>query len=135
MLIIMQEVQPDFIGQDAYKWLLGPNGSGFLYVRPEVRQMLRPTVIGWRSDRRWRCVTSLHHGAPEFVDAAEKYEGGMVSFPSLYAMGASIDMMLEIGPSQIEARVLELAARCRDVLERAGGRVQRENTHILAARF
>ena len=43
-------------------------------------------------------MDSLHHGAPEFVDRAEKYEGGMLNFPSLYAMGASINMMLELGP-------------------------------------
>jgi selenocysteine lyase/cysteine desulfurase len=129
------EVQPDFLAVDAYKWLLGPNGAGFIYVRPELRHSLRPTVIGWRSDRRWRNVNALHHGAPEFVDAAEKYEGGMLNFPSLYAMAASIELMLELGPECIEQRVLQLTQRCGAVLENAGGTLLYRNTPIIAARF
>jgi selenocysteine lyase/cysteine desulfurase len=129
------EIQPDFLAVDAYKWLLGPNGAGFLYVRPDVRHDVQPTVIGWRSDRRWRSVTALHHGAPEFVDATERYEGGMLNFPSLYAMAASIEMMLEIGPECIEHRVLQLAGAARRMLESAGGSVLHSDTAILAAKF
>jgi cysteine desulfurase / selenocysteine lyase len=107
------KTQPDFLSVDAYKWLISPNGAGFLYVRPEVREWLRPNVIGWRSDRNWRGVDNLHHGAPRFHESAEKYEGGMVAFPSLYAMRASISLMEEIGPAVIEQRVLHLAGEIR----------------------
>ncbi|HET8550754.1 MAG TPA: aminotransferase class V-fold PLP-dependent enzyme, partial [Bryobacteraceae bacterium] len=117
------EVQPDFLAVHGYKWLLSPTGAGFFYVRPEARQWLRPTVIGWRSDKRWRSVDALHHGAPEFVQAAEKYEGGMLNFGALYGMGASVEMMAELGTDVIERRVLELAAEARGILERAGARV------------
>jgi cysteine desulfurase / selenocysteine lyase len=105
--------QPDFLSVDAYKWLISPNGAGFLYVRPEVRHWLRPNVIGWRSDRNWRGVDNLHHGAPRFHDSSEKYEGGMMVFSSLYAMRASISLMEEIGPAVIEQRVLQLAGEVR----------------------
>jgi len=128
-------IKPDFVGVDGYKWLLCPNGAGFLYVRPEVRPLVRPTVIGWRSDRRWRGVNALHHGAPEFVDAAERYEGGMLDFPALYGMAESVALLLEIGAEKIEKRVLILAKRCREILEQHGGFVQHGNTPILAARF
>ncbi len=128
-------IKPDFVGVDGYKWLLCPNGAGFLYARPEARAQVRPTVIGWRSDRRWRGVNALHHGAPEFVEAAERYEGGMLDFPVLYGMAESVAMMLEIGAEKIEQRVLILAKRCREILERHGGFVPHGNTAILAARF
>ncbi len=105
--------QPDFLSVDAYKWMISPNGAGFLYVRPEARKWLRPNVIGWRSDRAWRGVDNLHHGAPRFHESAEKYEGGMVVFSSLYAMQASISLMEEIGPAVIEQRVLQLAGEVR----------------------
>jgi len=118
------ELQPAMMAVDAYKWLLGPSGAGFMYVRPDVRRELAPTVIGWRSHREWRRVDDLHHGPPEFSDSAERYEGGMLNFPSLYAMGASIEMMLEIGPRNIEQRVRRLAATAAEVLRRCGGKTR-----------
>jgi cysteine desulfurase / selenocysteine lyase len=129
------EVQPDMLAVHGYKWLLSPNGAGFMYVSPEVRRMIDPNVIGWRSDRRWRDVNQLHHGAPEFVDAAEKYEGGMLSFPSIYGMGASVDLMLSLGAGAIEARVMELTAECTRVLKRAGATIAYPNSPVMAARF
>ncbi len=130
-------VQPDMFSVDGYKWLLCPNGAGFAYISPATRQWLKPAVIGWRSDRRWRQVSALHQGKPEFAASAEKYEGAMLPFPVLYAMGATIDWMLELGPAAIEARVLELAAYARRQLESIGASLVPSPlpSAILAARF
>src|SRR5437899_5559488 len=116
-------VRPSVLCVDAYKWMLSPNGAGFLYVDPELRQRLPATVVGWRSDRNWRSVASLNHGEPVFTDSAEKYEGGMLPFPSIYGMGAVIDLMLEVGPAAIEARVMELAGKTRTMLCGLGAQV------------
>jgi selenocysteine lyase/cysteine desulfurase len=123
-----------------YKWLLSPTGAGFMYVAPEVREWLPPNVIGWRSHRGWRNHENLHHGAPEFKPDAERYEGAMLSFPLLYAMAASVEMMLEIGPERIESRVMELAGQTRDVLRTAGASLLFDeaphyDSPIIAARF
>ncbi len=133
-------VQPDIYAVDGYKWLLAPMGAGFMYVAPHLRERLAPSVIGWRSHKDWRDFGNLHHGAPVFSETAEKYEGGMLNFPSLYAMGASIGMMLEIGPEAIEGRVLELAGKLRDVLRGLGARLPSDeaphfDSPIVAARF
>jgi cysteine desulfurase / selenocysteine lyase len=112
--------QPDFLSVDAYKWMISPNGAGFLYVRPEVREWLRPNVIGWRSDRRWRMVDNLHHGPPEWSPAAEKYEGGMLAFSSFYAMRASLGLIQQLGRDAIESRVMELASCIRQRLSSLG---------------
>lgn len=131
----IREVKPDLFAVDGYKWLLCPNGATFFYVSPELRRKLRPAVLGWRSDQGWRSVDELHHGAPKLPEAAEKYEGGMLNFPSLYGMRESVRMMLEIGPDRIEQRVLELAGLTADILRRAGATVINENTNIVAARW
>lgn len=133
-------VQPSMFAVHGYKWLLSPTGAAFMYVSPELRQRLKPNVVGWRSDYDWRNVSNLHHGAPRFSDKAECYEGGMLPFPLLYAMGASVKMMLEIGTEAIEARVQDLAAACRDVVRGMGGKLlydERPNfdSGIVAARF
>lgn len=128
-------IQPDMLAVHAYKWLITPNGAGFMYVRPEVRQWLRPNMIGWRSHRDWRNVNNLHHGVPELSDAAEKYEGGAVSSALLYAMEASVDLILEIGPPAVEERVLSLAQEVRKIMRESGATVEDFDSQIVAARF
>jgi selenocysteine lyase/cysteine desulfurase len=126
-------VRPSVLCVDAYKWMLSANGAGFLYVDPELRQRLQATVVGWRSDRDWRSVHSLNHGEPVFAETAEKYEGGMLPFPSLYGMGAAINLMLEIGPAAIEARVMELAGKARSMLAGLGAEVNTDESQIVTA--
>ncbi len=128
-------IQPDMFAVHAYKWLISPNGAGFMYVRPELRARLRPNVLGWRSHRDWRNVDNLHHGVPELPDSAEKYEGGAVTFPVLYAMEASMDLVLEIGQDAIEQRVLGLAAITRALLKKLGAGIEAQDSPIVAANF
>jgi len=128
-------IQPDMLAVHAYKWMISPNGAGFMYVSPSLRGRLRPNVLGWRSHRDWRNVDNLHHGVPELTDAAEKYEGGWVPFPMLCAMEAAVDLMLEIGPEVIEGRVLGLAAKAREMLREKGASVAEWRSPIVAARF
>ncbi|HVX67636.1 MAG TPA: aminotransferase class V-fold PLP-dependent enzyme [Bryobacteraceae bacterium] len=133
-------IEPDMLSAHGYKWLLSPNGAAFVYVRPSLRARLDPLVVGWRSHRDWRRVDNLHDGAPEFSDSAEKYEGGMLPFAVLYAMQASVDMILGIGPAEIENRVMELAEYARTALRRLGARMPADeqphfNSPIISAEF
>jgi cysteine desulfurase/selenocysteine lyase len=130
-----QRIQPDMLVVHGYKWLLSPNGAAFVYVHPRLRESLRPTVVGWRSHRDWRNVENLHHGVPHLPSGAEKYEGGSVAVPLLYAMEASIDLMLEIGPEAIEQRVLELAGQARAMLRQLGATVDGGASQIVTAKF
>jgi len=133
-------IRPSMLSVNGYKWLLAPAGAGFMYVDSAVREWLRPSIIGWRSHHAWRDHENLHHGMPEFGAKAEKYESGMLAFGPLYGMGASIEMMLEIGPRVIEQRVMQLAAIARDVLRRAGGSLAADrdpyyDSPVVTARF
>jgi selenocysteine lyase/cysteine desulfurase len=133
-------VQPDMLAVHGYKWLLCPNGIGFMYVSPSLRERLNPAVVGWRSHHAWRNVDNLHHGPPVFASSAEKYEGGMLASSLLCAMNASIGMMLELGVDNIERRVRGLAHALRVRLRRLGAQLPYdESPHfdspIIAARF
>ena len=126
---------PDFLAVDAYKWMISANGAGFLFVHPEMRKRLPPRVIGWRSDYDWRSVNTLHQGPPRFGTTAEKYEPGMLPFPSLYSMKASVELMEELGPAAIEARVLQLAATLRGELKARGAEFYPEQPHCLPSQI
>ena len=45
----LTELEVDFYAFTGHKWWCGPPGVGGLYVRPEARESLQPTFIGWRS--------------------------------------------------------------------------------------
>jgi selenocysteine lyase/cysteine desulfurase len=127
--------KPDALAVHGYKWLCSPTGAGFLYVAPQLRARLPPNAIGWRSHQTWRQVDNLHHGAPTLMNTAEKYEGGGLPFPLLYAMAASVDLMLEIGPEAIERRVLDLAGAARERLQNLGAEVHDTGSQIVAVKF
>lgn len=129
----VRAANPDMFAVDGYKWLLCPNGAAFFYVSPELRRNLQPSVIGWRSDMNWRSVNALHQGPHRLPESAERYEGGMLNFPSIYGAAESIRMMLELGMDCIEKRVMDLAGMTADLLRRSGASIQHEHTHIIAA--
>lgn len=114
-------IKPDMLAVNGYKWMLAPNGAAFFAIAPELRARLQPQVVGWRSHFDWRNVNNLHAGSPVFAEAAERYEGGMVDFPSLYALEAAVDTLLELGPQVVETYVLGLTETLRRAIRRMPG--------------
>ena len=95
----------DFLAAHAAKWMLGPIGAGFLYVRRELLQVLDPAVAGWRSvvdrDNYFKYDSPLR-------DCGERYEAGSPNFAGLLGMEAAIELLLSAGIKEIEARILSL---------------------------
>jgi selenocysteine lyase/cysteine desulfurase len=118
--IDFREVDADLFAVHGYKWMNAPNGAGFAAIAPRLREWLPPMVVGWRSDRGWREVNNLNHGAPILPEGAEKYEGAMLPFALLYALEASVDMLLSLGMPRVEARALGLSEYLRDGLSKLG---------------
>ncbi len=114
-------IAPDFLVVHGYKWLMAPEGTGFAYIPPSTRDWLVPTITSWRSHRDWRNHEHLHHGRPVLPNTAAAFEGGVQPFPSIFGLGASVDLILGLDPAAIESRVLELAERCRAIVAGAGG--------------
>jgi selenocysteine lyase/cysteine desulfurase len=50
-----------------------------------------------------------------------RYEGGVLNFSGIYAMEAVLDLLASLGAEAVEHRVLQLAARTREVLRANGG--------------
>lgn len=133
-------VKASMVAVHGYKWLLCPAGIGFAYIRPDVREWLEPALYSWRSHKDWRRVNALHHGPPDLPSDAQRYEGGLQNFSGIYAMGAVLEMMMNLGLDEIEKRVLWLAAKGQDALRRTGAelpsyRLPFYDSPILAAAF
>ncbi len=136
----VSRLRPVMLAAHGYKWLISPPGACFYYVRPDIRRRIEPPIIGWRSHREWRSIAQLHHGVPEFPTGAERYEGGMLPFPLLCALEASVGLLFEAGLENIERRVLDLASRARGLLRDLGATVTADElphheAPVVTARF
>jgi selenocysteine lyase/cysteine desulfurase len=98
----------DFVAAHAAKWMLGPIGAGFLYMRRELIEHLSPTMAGWRSvvhrDDYLRYDSPLR-------ESAERFEPGSLNIAGLLGMEAAIELLLTVGLPDIEARILSLTDR------------------------
>jgi selenocysteine lyase/cysteine desulfurase len=39
----------DFLSNGGHKWLMGPQGCGFMYISPVLFERLKPAFAGWLS--------------------------------------------------------------------------------------
>jgi cysteine desulfurase / selenocysteine lyase len=84
----------DFAAVDGYKWVLGPFGTGVLYVAAANRDLLRPLEPGWTSvAHRER----YDHLVLTYDDSARRFEGGTLTTETILQMGASMDLLLDAG--------------------------------------
>lgn len=110
----------DFLAADGHKWLLGPEGAGLFYVRRELQGYLRPTTIGWLSVRN---AFDFGRYQFEFKDSAARYESGSYNLAGTFALGAAIDLALEIGIENISRRLIRLTDRLAAGVVEKGYRV------------
>ena len=89
-----------------HKGLLGPMGTGVLYVAPGVE--IEPLIRGGTGSR------SESEYQPEFTP--DRYESGTLNGIGVVALGASSMHIAEIGVERIEARLAELTRRFRAAL-------------------
>lgn len=101
----VQQTPVDFLAAHAAKWLLGPIGAAFLYVRRDLLPLLDPVMTGWRAvvDRDdYYCYDSpLRQGG-------ERFEAGSLNSIGLVGLEAALRLLQSVGLAEIEARILAL---------------------------
>lgn len=98
----------DAMALQSYKWLLGPHGVGWLYVRRGLVGEIAPLAVGSRSVTPRESF--LDHRF-ELRTTATRFETGVLNLHGLAGAGASLDLLGGVGIGIIEARALELADR------------------------
>ncbi|MDZ4258273.1 MAG: aminotransferase class V-fold PLP-dependent enzyme [Gemmatimonadales bacterium] len=100
----------DFLACGAQKWLLGPWGTGFLYVRRELITRFPPTFAGWASFQGTDDYTRLTSYDPRPWDDARRYELITLPVQDFAAMNAALELILEVGVPAIARRLQEMHA-------------------------
>ena len=104
-----------------HKWLLGPKGTGLLYVRQDALDLIAARQVGSYSNSG---EFDMATGAFQFHPTAQRYEYGTVSTPLLVGLGAAIDFLLQIGMENIWRRDFAMASALKNGLNQLGVEVK-----------
>lgn len=115
MPVNVDEIGCDMLSATSRKYLRGPRGIGFLYVRKSVLEKLHPPILDLRS-AIWKDA-----GSYELRPDARRFENWEYNYAALLGFGAAIDYALDIGLENIQARVDELANMLRRELDTIDG--------------
>jgi selenocysteine lyase/cysteine desulfurase len=107
------ELDVDFYCSGGLKWLLGGPGVAFLYARPALWSTLAPRASGWFAHRE---QFRFDPRRLELHDDARRLEAGTPPILPVYAQLGGLDILEELGASEIRRRTMALA---EDLIEQA----------------
>lgn len=98
--------QIDFLVGNDYKWMMNFCGTGYAYISPKLRQLIRHWGAGWMSDSD-RFNTDKEHVT--LRDDAGQFEIGHQHIDGIYGLSLVAAQNTALGMDTIENYVLDLA--------------------------
>jgi cysteine desulfurase/selenocysteine lyase len=106
--IRVHQTPVDFLARGGHKWLNSPFGAGLLYIRRESMPRMRPPRSGylaladppggWGNYFQTPAISPLDEHS--IATGARRYEtGGTSNYPGAIALGASLSLLNEAGPT------------------------------------
>lgn len=117
MKIDVQAMNIDVLATGGMKSLLALPGVGFLYVREAVAQSLNPRLIHGNSTENY--LHWLDYDLSPQSGAA-RFSGGTPNVPGILAIGASLSLLTDLGPANIDAYTQQLTEYTIDTLAGEG---------------
>jgi cysteine desulfurase / selenocysteine lyase len=105
----------DMLSATGRKFLRGPRGTGFLYVRRELIERLEPPLLDLHA-AEW-----LEDGGYRIRPDARRFENWEGNVAAKIGLGVAVDYALDRGLEHIRVRVYALAAALRERLEAIDG--------------
>jgi len=112
----VKQIGCDFYTGNGHKWLQGPKGTGFLYVRRERLAELLPMHVGAGCGESF----SLENGL-RLKPTGQRFEYGTQALAPYLAWPAALDWLENLGWANVEARQRALAAYLRQRLSAQPG--------------
>lgn len=111
------EMDIDILTADGHKWLLSPEGIGIFYCAPHMMEQLRVYEVGWNSVADPGNYNSYD---PTPASTARRFECGSLNTLGIHALGASLELLLEVGIDVVQKRLRHLTDLLVDELSKAG---------------
>lgn len=115
LLVDVKEIGCDALSVTGRKYLRGPRGTGFLYMRKDLLLQLEPAYID-HSAAVWTDINSY-----ELVKSAKRFENWEFYVAGFIGLGVAIDYALEWGIVPISERIVSLADKLRSDMSSISG--------------
>lgn len=110
----------DFLSNGGHKWLMWPAGLGFVYISTRIFDSIYPAQAGWLSvETPW----NFFDYQQPFAADARRFEPGSYNVSAIIAATATLDMMLSVGPKQIQQKILANTRYLLSQLDKRGFRL------------
>ncbi len=103
--IDVNKINCDFLATPGHKGLLGPQGTGILYIKEEHLEKIHPLLYGGG------IVKSVKKHECDFVEPPQVFDAGTPNIPGIIALGESAEYVMDIGLENIEQRERELVKK------------------------
>ncbi|MEM2593315.1 MAG: aminotransferase class V-fold PLP-dependent enzyme [Candidatus Bathyarchaeia archaeon] len=99
----------DFLACGSYKWLLGPLGAGFLYIKSEHIDRFNPPILGGGSIdpevSRRNIYERFDLYELKYSKGIGKYEAAHINDVAYIGVGESMRLLLDYGVENVEERI------------------------------
>jgi len=119
----LHDIGCDFYSSCCHKWMLGPKGTGFLYVKKEKLEVLKPIMVGAYSDTGWDLLSNPPTMSG-YVPTAHRFCYGTQSAELYAGILAAITFHETIGKQEIENRVKYLGGYLQNKLRELGTSIE-----------
>jgi len=115
----VKELNVDFATGGSVKWLCGGPGAGYLYVRRDLIDRLKPKTTGWMAHEHPFAFETEMQYAPNIM----RFLHGSPAIPALYAAQSGYKIINEIGVPAIREKSVRQTQRLIEAAAEAGFRV------------
>ena len=120
----------------SHKWLMGPEGVGYLYLSDRARERVQPTLVGWVSVPNPDDYLNFEQGWSRGTLA---WETGTGATALIHGLKASLELLTRSGPQNIASYLQDLTdylcERLKDKnYEVVSSRAPGEKSHIVCIR-
>jgi len=103
----LKDLGCDIYSSCCHKWLLGPKGTGFMYVRKDLIENSSALFVGGHSDTGWTLNTE-EQSIKGFQLNAHRYHYGTQNYANFYGINEAVNFNQSIGTERIANRIVEL---------------------------
>jgi selenocysteine lyase/cysteine desulfurase len=104
--IDVKALDVDFYVTGTLKYLCGPPGLAFLYVKRSLIDSFQPTLTSWMAQRD---VFAFNTTKLDPAPTARRFEGGSPPIPSIYTVRETLDLITSIGMEKVASQISGLA--------------------------